>query len=64
MAKKSRTHKIVMTVVFNRACTRQMAVYEARNNIHGEFYTDGLEDGAPDSFKVRGMRGLKKKDGE
>lgn len=39
MAKKVRTHKVVVTLSFNKPISRADAVREAKDNIHGDFYT-------------------------
>jgi hypothetical protein len=37
---RSKTHEFVLKVRFDKPCTREYAVREVKNNVHGEFYTD------------------------
>lgn len=54
--RKTKTHRFVLTITTNRACTRQVALREARDNIHGLHYCTELEDGEPETFRIRSIR--------
>ena len=57
MAKrKQHTHEIIIRLRFNKPCTRKVALREARENIHGDFYPYPREDDEPDRMKVKGFR--------
>lgn len=58
MPKPSRSHKVIVTVTFNRPTTPAKAARMFADNIHGEFYTAMFwEDRkAPDTFKVRSVK--------
>ncbi len=64
---KARTHRVTLTVTFDKPCTRKVAVAEVRDNIHGEFYPSGAglqswewpTPGYPETFKIRSVRSAK-----
>jgi hypothetical protein len=59
MAKPSRTHRVVMSVTFDKPCGTKEAAWHIRNAIYGEFYSSRDLDG-PESFKVRGVAPMKR----
>lgn len=59
MAKKTRRHTLTITVVFDRACTKAVALRETRNAIHSDFYTTQLADDEPEQFRVAGFGKVK-----
>jgi hypothetical protein len=64
---KARTHRVTLTVTFDKPCTRKVAVAEVRDNIHGLFFASGAglpkweswAPGYPEEFKVRSVRSAK-----
>jgi hypothetical protein len=61
---KQRTHRVTLTVTFDKPCTRKVALEELRDNIHGEFFTTCYALGTPpqihpDKFKIRSVRSAK-----
>lgn len=60
---KTRTHRFVMTVTFNKKCTRARALREVRNDGDintGTHYCDStFERGEPETFKVRSIKSAK-----
>ena len=63
----TKVHKVVVRMVFDKPCTRKDAVREARDNLHGEFYTtdmvaygEGRESRYPEKFNVRGVTSARK----
>jgi len=54
--RKSKTHKFVVTISTNRACTRKVALREIRDNVHGQHYCTELDDGEPETFRIRSIR--------
>ena len=53
---KQKSHYLVVKVSFDKPCTRQLAIREARDTIHGTFYTTQLEDSEPGSFDVKSFK--------
>lgn len=56
-----RRHQFVITVTFDKPCTKAEALLEVKDCIHGEFFTsawDGRER-FPQEFVVKGFRRLK-----
>jgi hypothetical protein len=56
---KSRTHSFTINVTFNRACTRSVALREMKDDGDinaGTHYCTQLDDGEPETFKVRSIR--------
>lgn len=51
------THRVVVTVTFDRPCTAKHAAACVRDEIHGEFFPFARE-GEPEEFRVRGVRAL------
>jgi hypothetical protein len=54
---KTRTHKITVSITFNKPLSRAAALREFKDNIHGEHYTsfgwqDEDEDKYPGTFKI------------
>lgn len=53
---KERTHTLVLTVRFDKKCTKAHAAREVRDCIHGEFYPTQRDDDEPGSFRVSSIR--------
>lgn len=53
---KSKTHQLIITVLFDKKCTKQLALREVRDSIYGEFYTTPSSDDSPDTFRVKSIR--------
>lgn len=53
---KSKTHRVILTVSFNKKCTAAEARRAVADNIHGEFYPNPERDDGPDKFRVRSVR--------
>lgn len=53
---KKQTHTLTLTVRFDRKCSKAHAARAARDCIHGTFYPTALEDGDPETMKVRSIR--------
>lgn len=66
MAKRKlpRSHKVVLSVTFDKPISRANAIKEIRDNIHGEFYTSDIgnddTEPYPGEFRVRGISNLPK----
>jgi hypothetical protein len=56
---KKQSHSFVLTVRFDRKCSRQLALREVKDTIYGEHYTSPRDDADPDSFKIRSIRPAK-----
>lgn len=56
MRKLSRSHRVVMTLTFDKPCTVQHATREARDCIHGQFHPTQYRPEDPEAFKVRGIK--------
>jgi hypothetical protein len=52
---KQRVHKFILTVTMNKKCLRRTALREVRDNVHGEHFCTELEDGDPDTFRIRSI---------
>lgn len=67
--KAARTHRVTLTVTFDKPLSRRQAVAEVKDNIHGQFYTSapGIDwqdwrvssTRYPDAFTVRSVRSAK-----
>jgi hypothetical protein len=61
---QSKTHEFSIKVRFDRNCSREYALKEIRNNIHGEFYTDTyVADNwptrkSPEAFVVKTIKSI------
>lgn len=53
---KAKTHRFVVTITTNRACTRKVALREMRDNVYGGHYCTELDDGDPETFRIRSIR--------
>lgn len=54
---KSRTHRVLVTVAFDKPCTKAQAAFMFRDNVHGTFYPQPLPNGdGPDSFTIRAVK--------
>lgn len=58
---KQRQHTFIVTVTFDRACTRRIALREAKDNIHGQHYCTAYYDREPEEFRIRSVRSAPKK---
>jgi hypothetical protein len=52
---KKRVHTFTVTVTFNKKCLRRVALREVRDNIHGYHYCTELDDGDPETFRVKSV---------
>lgn len=51
-----KTHKFILTITTNKKCSRKLALREVRDNVHGLHYCTTIEDGDPDTFRIRSIR--------
>lgn len=56
---KKRQHQLVITISFDRPCTKAHAIDSARQCIHGELFPYAFNDGDPETMTVRGFRQLR-----
>lgn len=56
---RSKTHKITLTVTFDKPCNRAQAVAAVKDNVHGTFYPVAYTDADPEEFRVRSVRSAK-----
>jgi hypothetical protein len=50
------THSFIVTLRFNRKCSRKIALREARDNICGQHYCTVYDGREPDEFRIRSVR--------
>lgn len=55
---KARRHQLVITVTFDRLCSKRDALAAVRDCIHGDFYPTTFREGDPERFKVRAFNAL------
>lgn len=48
-----KTHKVMMTLTFDKPVSASKAAEFARDNIHGDFYPNKLDDEDPGKFRVK-----------
>jgi len=53
---KTRRHTVLLTVTFDKKCTRALALRELRDTIHGTEYCTQLEDHEPGEFSIRSIK--------
>lgn len=53
---KSRTHTVMVTVTFDKPCTRRIALRELKDTIHGNEYCTQFEDSEPGEYRVRTVK--------
>jgi hypothetical protein len=54
---KTRTHRVLVTLTFDKPCTKTEAAAMFRDNVHGTFYPSPLARGdGPDTLKIRGVK--------
>lgn len=56
MAAKARTHRMLITLTFDRPCSPAEARAAARDNISGDFYPTAFRDSDPEKFVVRSFK--------
>lgn len=54
--KKQRSHTVLVTVSFDKACTRAVALRELKDTIHGNEYCTQFEDSEPGEYRVRSVK--------
>lgn len=54
--KPSHSHTMTIVVRFDRPCSREHAIRETRDCIHGEFYPTQRSDRDPGSFRVKTIK--------
>lgn len=60
MAKRQNTHRLVITVTFNKPCSATHARQEVADCIHGTFYPTERAHDDPGEFRVRSFKPLPK----
>ena len=53
-----KSHKVLVSVTFDRPCTKREALEAMRDTIYGEHYMGMVFDRpkGPESFRIKGMR--------
>lgn len=52
----TRTHTVLVNVTFNKKCSRQIALRELRDTIHGNNYCTQFDDREPGEYRIRSVR--------
>lgn len=52
---KSRTHKLIVNVTFDKPCSKAHAAKEFADCIYGEFYPTQFKDDDPGTFRIRSV---------
>jgi hypothetical protein len=52
---KAKRHTVLLTVTFDKPCTRKLALREVRDTIHGTTYCTQYKDSEPGEYKVGGI---------
>ena len=57
---KKNTHEFIIRVRFDRPCEAASALFEVRDNIHGEFFTANVHP-EPEIFRVKSFKPIPKR---
>ena len=53
----SKTHTVMVTVTFDKPCTKKVALRELRDTIHGKNYCTQYKDSEPGEYTIRSVKG-------
>jgi hypothetical protein len=53
---KSKTHRVVLELSFDRPCSVTHAVAQAKDCIHGQFYPTAFENSDPEVFTIKAVK--------
>jgi len=53
---KKRIHQFIITITMNKKCLGRIALREVRDNIHGLHYCTELDDGDPETFRIKSIK--------
>lgn len=53
---REKTHTLMLTVTFDRECSKAEARTMVADNIHGEFFPVPLREDGPEKFKVLSIK--------
>lgn len=51
-----KSHRVVVSLTFDKPCTKAEATAAFRDCVHGEFYPYIPRDDGPGEFRIRGVR--------
>ena len=57
---KSRTHKVIVNVTFDKPCSRTHAVEQFHDCIYGTYYPTAFESDQPEEFWIRSVKSAPK----